>query len=111
MPICKISRFFSKLRIAGWWQVPLDLGLKMHDTERGEILVVNSAWRHEVAANLADDTLIETAMIIGGLKTKEDTINPALGEFIERRRRHEIIKSFGAMEFDADYDYKKARQR
>ena len=63
-----------------------------------------------MATNLAlDDRLLEKALKIGGLKTKKDTVNAALKEFVERRKQKEIIALFGSMPNDADYDYKKAR--
>ena len=44
-----------------------------------------------MATNLAlDDRLLETALKIGGLKTKKDTVNAALKEFVERRKQKEI---------------------
>jgi len=63
-----------------------------------------------MATNLAlDDRLLEKALKIGGLKTKKDTVNAALKEFVERRKQKEIIALFGSMPNDEDYDYKKAR--
>ena len=63
-----------------------------------------------MATNLAiDDNLLRTALVIGGLKTKKDTVNLALDEFIQRRKRQEIINLFGKIEFDKNYDYKKSR--
>ncbi|MDR0411507.1 MAG: type II toxin-antitoxin system VapB family antitoxin, partial [Treponema sp.] len=44
--------------------------------------------RIEMTTNLAiDDNLLERALIIGGLRTKKDTVNMALDEFIQRRKR------------------------
>jgi Arc/MetJ family transcription regulator len=63
-----------------------------------------------MATNLAiDDNLLRTALVIGGLKTKKDTVNLALDEFIQRRKRQEVINLFGKIEFDKNYDYKKSR--
>jgi Arc/MetJ family transcription regulator len=63
-----------------------------------------------MATNLAiDDNLLKSAFIIGGLKTKKDTVNLALDEFIQRRKRQEVINLFGKIEFDKSYDYKKSR--
>ena len=63
-----------------------------------------------MATNLAiDDRSLETALVIGGLKTKKDTVNLALDEFIQRRKRQEVINLFGKIEFDKNYDYKKSR--
>jgi Arc/MetJ family transcription regulator len=63
-----------------------------------------------MATNLAiDDNLLKTALVVGGLKTKKDTVNLALDEFIQRRKRQEVINLFGKIEFDKNYDYKKSR--
>jgi Arc/MetJ family transcription regulator len=63
-----------------------------------------------MATNLAiDDNLLKTALVIGGLKTKKDTVNMALDEFIQRRKRQEVINLFGKIDFDKKYDYKKSR--
>jgi Arc/MetJ family transcription regulator len=63
-----------------------------------------------MATNLAiDDNLLKTALVIGGLKTKKDTVNMALDEFIQSRKRQEVIDLFGKIEFDENYDYKKSR--
>jgi Arc/MetJ family transcription regulator len=60
--------------------------------------------------NLAiDDKLLNRALEIGGLKTKKDTVNQALKEFIEKRKQKEIIELFGRFDPDPDYDYKKGR--
>ena len=58
-----------------------------------------------------DNQLLSDALKIGGLKTKKDTVNLALDEFIKRRQTADILSLFGAIEYDEDYDYKKARQR
>jgi hypothetical protein len=63
-------------------------------------------------SNLAiDDDLLAEALLVGGQRTKKDTVNQALREFIERRRQAEIIGLFGTIEVDAGYDYKKQRKR
>jgi Uncharacterized protein conserved in bacteria (DUF2191). len=65
-----------------------------------------------MATNLAiDDVLLEKALEIGGYKSKKDTVNAALEEFIKRRNAKELIKLFGTMEYDSTYDYKKMRNR
>ena len=64
-----------------------------------------------MATNLAiDDNLLQEALLISGFKTKKDTVNYALKEFINRRKQLEILALFGKLEPDADYDYKKARE-
>jgi Arc/MetJ family transcription regulator len=65
-----------------------------------------------MATNLAiDDNLLKEALVIGGLRTKKDTVNLALDEFIQRRKRQEIIALFGKIDFDKSYDYKKSRRK
>ena len=65
-----------------------------------------------MATNLAiDPDLLETALKAGGLKTKKDTVNLALTEFIQRRKNAEILSLFGTIEYDEEYDYKAARHR
>jgi Arc/MetJ family transcription regulator len=62
--------------------------------------------------NLAiDDDLLEEARRIGGRKTKRETVNDALREFIQRRQRQELVARFGHVDYDAAYDYKKERRR
>jgi Arc/MetJ family transcription regulator len=56
-----------------------------------------------------DDLLLTEALNIGGYKTKRETVNQALKEFIQRRKAKEIIKSFGTIDFDPSYDYKAGR--
>lgn len=65
-----------------------------------------------MATNLSiDNELLKTALEVGGLKTKKDTVNLALEEFIQRRRADEIISLFGTIEYDRDYNYKTMRNR
>jgi len=58
-----------------------------------------------------DTQLLDDALKIGGLKTRNDTVNMALEEFIQRRKAADILTLFGTVEYDADYDYKEARRR
>ncbi|WP_319576698.1 type II toxin-antitoxin system VapB family antitoxin [uncultured Desulfobacter sp.] len=63
-----------------------------------------------MATNLAiDDNLIQEALIIGKHKTKKAVVTEALQEYIQRRKQLEIIKMFGSIDYDPDYDYKKQR--
>ena len=65
-----------------------------------------------MATNLAiDPELLKKALEISGLKTKKDTVNMALKEFINRRKQLEILEIFGKMDPDPDYDYKEGRSR
>ena len=61
--------------------------------------------------NLAiDDQLLEEALKVGGFKTKRETVNEALREFIQRRQRLELVKLFGQVDYDPRYDYKEERR-
>ncbi len=62
--------------------------------------------------NLAiDEKLLEEALKVSGLKTKKNTVNEALKEFIQRRKQKDIISLFGKIEIDESYDYKRERSR
>jgi len=65
-----------------------------------------------MATNLAiDPDLLEKALEVSGLKTKKETVNLALQEFINRHKQVEILDLFGKMDPDPNYDYKKGRTR
>ena len=62
--------------------------------------------------NLAiDDKLIENARRIGKHKTKKAVVTEALIEYIQRREQLKILRLFGKIEYDHDYDYKKQRNK
>ncbi len=65
-----------------------------------------------MATNLAiNQNLLEEAKKIGGKKTKKDTVNEALLEYIQRRKQKKIISLFGRVEYNKDYNYKAERSR
>jgi Arc/MetJ family transcription regulator len=65
-----------------------------------------------VPTNLSiDDGLLKEALRVGGRRTKRETVNEALAEYIQRRRRRGFAKLFGTIDFRPDWDYKKARRR
>lgn len=62
--------------------------------------------------NLAiDDALLLEAKRIGKHKTKRETVEAALRDYVLRHRRRQILNLFGTIEFDADHDYKRDRRR
>ena len=64
-----------------------------------------------MASNLAlDDNLLMEALEIGQFKSKKETVNVALREFVLRRKQQKAKDLFGKMPFDEDYDYKKGRK-
>ena len=61
--------------------------------------------------NLAiDDRLLDQARTVGGYRTKRETVNEALREFIQRRQRLELAKLAGRVEYNPKYDYKRERR-
>lgn len=62
--------------------------------------------------NLAiDQQLLTEAQRISGHKTKKETVNEALREYIQRRKQREITQLFGTITYDTHYDYKALRHR
>jgi Arc/MetJ family transcription regulator len=62
--------------------------------------------------NLAiDDALLAEALRLGGHRSKRQTVNEALVEYVQRRRRRDFVKLFGTVDFRPDWDYKQARRR
>ena len=62
--------------------------------------------------NLAlDDELIDEALRLGDHRTKKQAVNEALREYVARRKRKDVAKLFGQVDWDPDYDYKAERQK
>jgi hypothetical protein len=60
--------------------------------------------------NLAiDDRLLEEAQKVGGHRTKRETVNASLEEYIKRRKQLEILSLFGEIDYEPEYDYKRER--
>ena len=65
-----------------------------------------------MATNLAiDDELLDEALKVGGQRTKKATVTQALEEYIQHRRQADVLKLFGKVEMNPDYDYKAQRRR
>lgn len=65
-----------------------------------------------MATNLAiDDNLLTKALKIGGKKTKKDTVNEALREFIVRREQKKVLDLFGTVDYFDQYQPKSARRK
>jgi Arc/MetJ family transcription regulator len=56
-----------------------------------------------------DDELLQEAQKLEGYKTKEAAVTAALEEYIRPIKQLEILELFGKIDYDGDYDYKKAR--
>lgn len=62
--------------------------------------------------NLAiDDRLLQQAQRVGKHRTKRETVNAALSEYIARRKQLKILSLFGAIEYSPNYDYKRERRQ
>ncbi len=63
-------------------------------------------------SNLAiDDKLLAEALRLGGHRTKRSTVNEALREYIQHRKRLKALDAFGTVDFDPSYDHRRARRR
>ena len=62
--------------------------------------------------NLAiDDSLLAEAQRLGDQRTKRATVNEALAEYVQRRKRLKAAEAFGTIEFRPGYDHKRARKK
>ena len=62
--------------------------------------------------NLAiDDRLIAEAQKLGRHRTKRETVNAALVEYVQRRKQQRVQSLFGTIDYDRTYDYKRERRK
>jgi hypothetical protein len=65
-----------------------------------------------MATNLnIDPKLLSRAQKIGGHRTKRETVNTALDQYIRHREQLKVFELAGTIDFDPDFDYKKQRRR
>jgi len=57
-----------------------------------------------------DENLVKEAMRLSRTKTKKELVNQALKEFVENRKRLNLIDLAGKIEFAKDYNYKALRR-
>jgi len=57
-----------------------------------------------------DDSLVKEALKVSRVKTKKELVNQALREFVESRKRLNLMDLFGKIEFAKDYNYKALRE-
>ena len=63
-------------------------------------------------SNLAiNDRLLAQALRLGGRRTKRETVNEALQEYIQRRQQQKVLRLFGTVSDLNGYDPKKNRRR
>ena len=56
-----------------------------------------------------DERLVKEAMKLSCTKTKKELVNQALKEFVENRKRLNLMDLAGKIEFAKDYNYKALR--
>lgn len=57
-----------------------------------------------------DDRLVKEALKLTRAKTKRELVNQALKEFVENRKRLNLMDLFGKIEFAKNYNYKALRE-
>ena len=57
-----------------------------------------------------DASLVEEALKLSGAKTKKELVHLALREFVENRKRRNLLELAGRVKFAANYDYKRLRE-
>jgi Arc/MetJ family transcription regulator len=65
-----------------------------------------------MATNLQiDDALLAAAQQAGGFKTKKETVNQALADFVRRRGQGRVRELFGTIDFHPGFNPKKLREK
>ena len=65
-----------------------------------------------MSTNLAlDDQLIVLAQKVGHHKSKKEAVTAALEEYVAHKKQQKAVQMFGTVEFDSQFNYKKARSR
>ncbi len=64
-----------------------------------------------MATNLAiDEKLLAAAQRVGKHKTKRETVNRALREYVRRHQQLQALEAFGSFEFDSTWDHRRDRR-
>ena len=72
---------------------------------------MSEGFEVETRTNIVlDDDLIREAFRYCSVKTKRDLIHLALREFVERKKRMNLLDLEGKVQFEEDYDYKQMRK-
>jgi Arc/MetJ family transcription regulator len=58
---------------------------------------------------ILEDNLVKEALKYSGAKTKRELIHKALEEFVNNRRRRNLLDLAGKVEFAEGYEYKSLR--
>lgn len=60
--------------------------------------------------NINED-LLQEALALDTQTTVDALVETALREYIQRRKRLQVLNLFGTIDYDQDYDYKQQRHR
>ncbi|GHU22560.1 hypothetical protein FACS1894164_05150 [Spirochaetia bacterium] len=76
-----------------------------------DIIVLGTMYitMEDIMEQVADDNLLNKAFAISGLKMKQEMMNLALEEFIQKRKVKEFLALAGTIDFDEDWDPRKIR--
>ncbi|BDP42767.1 DUF2191 domain-containing protein [Deinococcus aetherius] len=65
-----------------------------------------------MATNLQiDPELLERALKVGGHRTKRETVNEALTEYIRHREQRKVLELFGTIDMDSEEEMRAQRKR
>lgn len=65
-----------------------------------------------MATNLQiDPELLERALKVGGHRTKRETVNEALAEYIRHREQRRVLELFGTIDMDSEEEMRAQRKR
>lgn len=65
-----------------------------------------------MATNLQiDDQLLAEAQRVGGFRTKKETVNQALADFVKRRRQARVADLFGTIDMHPGFSPKDLRAK
>lgn len=65
-----------------------------------------------MATNLQiDPELLERALKVGGHRTKRETVNEALAEYIRHREQRKVLELFGTIDMDSEEEMWAQRKR
>ena len=87
----------------------------MEEEDIPEILAIEklsfpNPWKESTFRGEIDNKPISFPYVIVH-KTKKEAVTAALKEYIVHKKQLGITKLFGTIDFDKNYDYKKARSR
>jgi Arc/MetJ family transcription regulator len=58
-----------------------------------------------------DDKLIAATVRLGRFKSKQQAVNAALAEFVQKRQRLRVLDLGGQIHFQPQWDYKRMRRK